>query len=52
MLFMLKWLKKVGDRKYFEQWAKDVAKIAQIQIDRIKDLIAKSEGIKKLLIIL
>lgn len=42
-----KMVEKVGDRKYFEQWAKDVAKIAQIQIDRIKDLIAKSEEHKK-----
>jgi len=42
-----KMVEKVGDRKYFEQWAKDVAKIAQIQIDRIKDLIAKSEKHKK-----
>lgn len=36
-----KMVEKVGDRKYFEQWAKDVAKIAQIQIDRIRDLIAR-----------
>ena len=42
-----KMVEKVGDRKYFEQWAKDVAKIAQIQIDRIRDLIAKSEKHKK-----
>ena len=42
-----KMVEKVGDRKYFEQWAKDVAKIAQIQIDRIRDLIAKREKHKK-----
>ena len=40
-------VEKVGDRKYFEQWAKDVAKIAQIQIDRIRVLIEKSDEHKK-----
>ena len=42
-----KMVEKVGDRKYFEQWAKDVAKIAQIQIDRIRDLIARDGEYKK-----
>ena len=42
-----KMVEKVGDRKYFEQWAKDVAKIAQIQIDRIRVLIEKSDEHKK-----
>ena len=42
-----KMVEKVGDRKYFEQWAKDVAKIAQIQIDRIRILIEKSDEHKK-----
>ena len=42
-----KMVEKVGDRKYFEQWAKDVAKIAQIQIDRIRDLIARDGEHKK-----
>ena len=42
-----KMVEKVGDRKYFEQWAKDVAKIAQIQKDRIRGLIDKSDEHKK-----
>ena len=42
-----KMVEKVGDRKYFEQWAKDVAKIAQIQIDRIRDLISRDSEHKK-----
>lgn len=33
-------VKKVGDRRYWEQWAKDVAIIAERQIERIKFLIA------------
>ncbi len=32
-------VQKVGDRRYWEQWAKDVAKIADRQIERIKYLI-------------
>lgn len=32
-------VEKVGDRRYWEQWAKDVAKIAERQIERIKFLI-------------
>ncbi|MEN7547846.1 type ISP restriction/modification enzyme [Rapidithrix thailandica] len=32
-------VKKVGDRRYWEQWAKDVAQIADRQIERIKHLI-------------
>lgn len=32
-------VEKVGDRRYWEQWAKDVAKIAERQIERIKYLI-------------
>ena len=32
-------VKKVGDRMYWEQWAKDVATIAQRQIERIQYLI-------------
>lgn len=34
-----KLVQKVGDRVYWEKWAKDVAIIAQNQIDRIKKLI-------------
>jgi predicted helicase len=34
-----KMVKKVGDRFYWEQWAKDVAVIAERQIERISNLI-------------
>ncbi|MCW5873446.1 MAG: DEAD/DEAH box helicase [Anaerolineales bacterium] len=34
-------VEKVGDRLYWEQWAKDVARIAERQIERIKFLIAE-----------
>jgi predicted helicase len=36
-------VQKVGERRYWEQWAKDVAQIAEKQMDRIKRLI-KDEG--------
>lgn len=42
-----KMVEKVGDRKYFERWAKDVAKIAEIQIDRIKALIKQDSMHRK-----
>lgn len=42
-----KMVEKVGDRKYFERWAKDVARIAEIQIDKIKDLIARDKKCKE-----
>lgn len=42
-----KMVEKVGDRKYFESWAKDVAQIAEIQIDKIKDLIKRDKEYKK-----
>lgn len=42
-----KMVEKVGDRKYFEQWASDVAKITQIQKDRIRGLISKDGEHKK-----
>lgn len=34
-------VQKVGDRRYWEQWAKDVAQIAERQVERIKFLIAE-----------
>ena len=34
-------VEKVGDRRYWEQWAKDVAQIAERQIERIKFLISE-----------
>ena len=36
-------VQKVGERRYWEQWAKDVAQIAEMQMERIKRLI-KDEG--------
>jgi predicted helicase len=36
-------VQKVGDRRYWEQWAKDVAQIADRQIKRIKHLIAEKK---------
>lgn len=33
-------VQKVGDKRYWEQWAKDVAEIAERHIERIKRLIA------------
>ncbi len=36
-------VEKVGDRRYWEQWAKDVAQIAERHVERIKRLIA-NEG--------
>jgi predicted helicase len=34
---------KVGDRRYWEQWAKSVAKIAERQVERITNLIARDD---------
>jgi len=36
-------VQKVGDRRYWEQWAKDVAIIAERQIERIKYLISEKK---------
>ena len=36
-------VQKVGDRRYWEQWAKDVAIIADRQIERIKFLISEKQ---------
>ncbi|NLE02483.1 MAG: DEAD/DEAH box helicase, partial [Fibrobacter sp.] len=40
-------VQKVGDRRYWEQWAKNVAEIAERQIERINHLIKESEKHKK-----
>lgn len=42
-----KMVQKVGDRVYWEKWAKDVAIIAENQIDRINRLIDLDENHKK-----
>lgn len=40
-------VKKVGDRRYLEDWSKDVAEIAKRHITRINDLIASNTGAKQ-----
>jgi predicted helicase len=42
-----KLVKKVGDRRYWEQWAKDVAIIAERYIERINLLITKDSTYKE-----
>ena len=42
-----KMVKKVGDKRYWEQWAKNVADIAERQMERIKRLIKEDEKHKK-----
>ena len=42
-----KMVKKVGDRVYWEKWAKDVATIAENQIVRIDSLVAKGKEHEK-----
>ncbi|NMV53758.1 DEAD/DEAH box helicase [Lactobacillus reuteri] len=39
-------VQKVGDRRYLEDWSKDVADIAKMYIRRISDLIDSNEGAK------
>ncbi|GHU40828.1 hypothetical protein FACS1894190_08190 [Spirochaetia bacterium] len=38
---------KVGDRLYWEQWAKEVAQIAEREIDRITNFVSRNEDNKK-----
>lgn len=45
--FYGKIVKKVGDRRYLEDWSADVARIAQRHITRIKDLIDSQSGAKQ-----
>tara|TARA_R110002049_G_scaffold185921_4_gene354203 strand:- start:3676 stop:8556 length:4881 start_codon:yes stop_codon:yes gene_type:complete len=42
-----KMVQKVGDRVYWEKWARDVAKIAENQIDRINNLINREPKYQK-----
>lgn len=44
--FYGKIVKKVGDRRYLEDWSADVARIAQRHITKIKDLIETQAGAK------
>ena len=45
--FYAKMVQKVGDKRYWEQWASDVAKIAEAHIERIKQLISEEGKPKK-----
>ena len=45
--FYAKMVQKVGDKRYWEQWAGDVAKIAEAHIERIERLIAEEGKPKK-----
>lgn len=45
--FYAKMVQKVGDKRYWEQWAGDVAKIAEAHIERIKRLISEDGKPKK-----
>lgn len=45
--FYAKMVQKVGDKRYWEQWAGDVAKIAEKHIERIKKLISEEGKPKK-----
>ena len=45
--FYGKIVKKVGDRRYLEDWSADVARIAQRHITKIKDLIDSQNGAEK-----
>ena len=40
-------VQKVGDRRYWEQWAKSVAEIAERQVERISQLIIKDKTHEK-----
>lgn len=44
--FYGKIVKKVGNRRYLEDWSKDVADIAKRHIDRIGDIIESNDGAK------
>lgn len=39
-----KMVQKVGDRQYWEQWAKNVADIAERQVDRITNLVEEDDS--------
>lgn len=42
-----KMVQKVGSRKYWEQWAKDIAKIAETHVKHINDVLEKSTESQK-----
>lgn len=45
--FYARMVQKVGSKRYWEQWAKDIATIAEQHIDRIKKLIAEGGAPRK-----
>ena len=48
-LLYAKMVEKVGDRRYWEQWAKDIAEIAERHIQRITELVASDKKHRKAL---
>lgn len=46
-LLYAKMVEKVGDRRYWEQWAKDIAEIAERHIQRITELVASEKKHRK-----
>lgn len=46
-VFYAKMVKKVGTRRYWELWAKDIAQIAEQHIERIKQFIADNDKHRK-----
>ncbi len=40
-------VERVGNRRYWEQWAKDIAQIAARHIKRIKELVATDSEVRK-----
>ncbi|OPZ14292.1 MAG: Type III restriction enzyme, res subunit [Bacteroidetes bacterium ADurb.BinA261] len=46
-LLYAKMVEKVGDRRYWEQWAKDIAEIAERHIQRITELVASDKKHRK-----
>lgn len=44
---LVRTVKKCGDRRYWEDWAKNIAKIAECQIKAISDLLDKGIGLEE-----
>lgn len=44
---LVRTVKKCGDRRYWEDWAKNIAKIAERQIKAISDLLGKGIGLEE-----
>ena len=44
---LVRTVQKCGDRQYWERWAKDIAKVAERQIEAIKALLDKGVGVEE-----